>query len=398
MNDLIYLDYHATTPVDPEVFDAMRPYYTEVFGNPGSRTHAYGWAAQEAVDLARAQVAALIGASPGEVVFTSGATESNNLAIKGASHARGDRGDHVVVAATEHMSVLNSCRRLMRDGFRVTVLPVEPTGLLDLELLDRHVTDRTVLVSVMHANNEIGVIQPLAEIARIAQARGALFHTDAAQSAGKVPLEVVAAGVDLVSLSAHKVYGPKGVGALYVRRRGEAVNLVPQMDGGGQERGDRSGSLNVPAIVGFGAACQLAARNLREESRALASLRDQLQRALCDGLDGIRVNGATVARLPHNLNVSIDGVDGEKLFGALPDIAVSSGSTCSGASRRPSHVLQAIGLPEALCHATLRFGLGRYTTLEDVEQAAARVIGVVRQLRQSPPPVEVPAAELAERR
>ena len=385
MSRPVYLDYHATTPVDPRVLEEMLPYFTERFGNPASRQHAYGWQAQEAVDRARAQVAALLKASPAEIVFTSGASESNNLAIKGVTCAQKDRGDHVITVATEHKSVLDSCARLERDGWRVTRLPVGGDGLIDLDQLRAALTDRTVLVSVMAANNEIGVLQPLQEIAAIVHDRGALLHTDAAQGFGKVPLDVAAAGIDLLSLTAHKCYGPKGAGALYVRRGRPKVPIECQIDGGGHEHGLRSGTLNVPGIVGLGACAEIAVRVLPEESKRLAGLRDRLLHGLLAALPGIRINGSLERRLPHNLHVSFEGIEGEALLMALGDLAVSTGSACSSGSQAPSHVLQAIGAVAANGGALIRFGLGRWTTDADIDFAIDRVTSVVRSLRAHHP-------------
>jgi cysteine desulfurase len=377
----VYLDYHATTPVDARVLDAMLPFFTERFGNPASRQHAYGWEAQEAADRARAQVAALINASAAEIVFTSGATESNNLAIKGTVHARRERGDHIVLSAIEHKSVLDSCRRLQGDGCRVSLLGVSPEGFVDLDQLRSVVTDRTVLVSVMAANNEIGVVQPLAEIAAIAHERGALLHTDAAQAAGKVPIDVDAMGIDLLSLTGHKYYGPKGAGALYVRRQKPKLTLACQIDGGGHENGLRSGTLNVPGIVGLGAAAEICRLEMREESARLSAMRDHLLAALRRNLEGVRLNGPSDRRLPHNLHVSFDGIEGEALLMALGDLAVSTGSACSSGSQAPSHVLQAIGAVGERAGASIRFGLGRPTTDADIGFAIDRVTTVVRSLR-----------------
>ncbi|MGE0041297.1 MAG: cysteine desulfurase family protein [Vicinamibacterales bacterium] len=383
---MVYLDHHATTPVDPAVLAGMLPFFTEQFGNAASRHYRLGWEAGEAVDRARAQVADLIGASPREIIFTSGATEAVNLAIKGAAEAhRADGGsrDHIVTVATEHKAVLDSCRRLETRGWRVTVLGVDAEGMLDLDALADAVTDRTLLVSVMAANNEIGVLQPLADVAAIARARGALLHTDAVQAAGKVPFDVDHVPVDLASITAHKIYGPKGVGALYVRRRNPRVGVEPLVDGGGHERGMRSGTLNVPGIVGFGAAAALAASLMPEEAARLAALRDRLLARLSAAVDGLTVNGSLARRLPGNLNVSFAGVDGEALLVALDDVAVSSGAACTAAE--PSHVLAALGRPVALALASLRFGLGRATTEAEVDFAADRVAGVVGRLRAMSP-------------
>jgi cysteine desulfurase len=381
----VYLDYHATTPVDPRVLEAMLPYFTERFGNPASRQHAFGWEAQEAVEKARRQVADLLNASPAEIVFTSGASESNNLAIKGVACALRERGDHVITAATEHKSVLDSCKRLERDGFRVTWLPVDRDGLVELDALRSAMTDRTVLVSIMAANNEIGVLQPLAEIAAIVHERGALLHTDAAQAVGKVPLDRKAAGVDLLSLRAHKCYGPKGSGALYLRRQRPKIPIECQIDGGGHENGLRSGTLNVPGIVGLGACAELAGTLMRDEAARLSAMRDRLLQGLRDRLDGVRVNGSLERRLPHNLHVSFEAIEGEALLMALGDLAVSTGSACSSGSQAPSHVLQAIAALGEHAGASIRFGLGRWTTDADIDFAIDRVSTVVRSLRAQHP-------------
>jgi cysteine desulfurase len=378
----VYLDYHATTPVDSKVLDAMLPYFTERFGNAASKQHAFGWEAQEAVERARRQVATLLNASASEIVFTSGASESNNLAIKGVACALRDRGRHVITVSTEHKSVLDSCSRLERDGWTVSRVPVDGDGFIDLEALRHALTDGTTLVSVMAANNEIGVLQPLAEIAAIVHERGALLHTDAAQAVGKVPVDVAALCVDLLSLTAHKCYGPKGTGALYVRRQRPKIPIECQIDGGGHENGLRSGTLNVPGIVGLGACTEVAGSVLPDESRRLAGLRDRLLTGLRSGLDGVRVNGSLERRLPHNLHVSFEGIEGEALLMALGDLAVSTGSACSSGSQAPSHVLQAIGAVGPGAGASIRFGLGRWTTDADIDFAIERVTTVVRSLRQ----------------
>jgi cysteine desulfurase len=378
----VYLDYHATTPVDPRVLEAMLPYFTSHFGNPASRQHAWGWKAQEAIDRARGQVAALIGASPAEIVFTSGATESNNLAIKGAACARRDQGNHIVTIATEHKSVLDSVKRLEREGWKVTRLGVKPDGLIDLDTLSSAVSEGTVLVSVMAANNEIGVLQPLAEISQIAHEHGALLHTDAAQAAGKIPIDVETMGIDLLSLTGHKYYGPKGAGALFVRRRKPRLKLECQIDGGGHENGLRSGTLNVPGIVGLGHAAEICKSEMDSESNRLSALRSRLLDGLERGVDGIRVNGSMTYRLPHNLHVSFDRIEGEQLLMALGDLAVSTGSACSSGSQAPSHVLEAIGAVGDRAGASIRFGLGRTTTESDIDFAIERVTTVVRSLRR----------------
>jgi cysteine desulfurase len=380
----VYLDFHATTPVDPRVLEAMLPFFTAQFGNPASRQHAYGWEAQKATEAARQQVGALIGASSQEIVFTSGATESNNLAIKGVAHALRDRGDHIVTVLTEHKSVLDSCKRLEREGCRVTRLGVDSQGFIDLDELRAAITERTVLVSVMAANNEIGVLQPLAEIGAIAQERGVLLHTDAAQAAGKIPLDVSRLNVDLLSLTGHKCYGPKGAGALYVRRRKPKIPLSCQIDGGGHENGLRSGTLNVPGIVGLGRAAELCSQEMPAERPRLAAMRDRLLAGLQRELSGVRVNGPSGdRRLPHNLHVSFDDVEGEALVMALGDIAVSTGSACSSGSTAPSHVLQAIGATGDHAGASIRFGLGRTTTDAEIDFAIDRVSTVVRSLQKA---------------
>jgi cysteine desulfurase len=376
----VYLDNHATTPVDPRVLEAMLPYFTEVFGNPASSGHQWGWRAQEAVEQARREVAALIGATAREIVFTSGATESNNLAICGVADAVEAPG-HAAIAAIEHKSVLERARRLEREGWRVTVLPVDTGGRLDLAALRGALRSKTALVSVMAANNEIGTLQPLADVGALAHAHGALFHVDAAQGAGKIPIDVEAMHIDLLSLTAHKMYGPKGCGAIYIRKRTE---LVPLIYGGGQERGLRSGTLNVPGIVGLGRACAIAKQEMPEEAVRLARLRDRLLHGLRSEIDGVTVNGSLEHRLPNNLHVSFDGVDGDSLLIGIGDIAVSSGSACSSASATPSHVLQAI-CGSAVPSASIRFGLGRFTTEDEIEYAIEKFAAVVRHLRQAAP-------------
>ncbi len=382
MTKPIYLDAHATTPVDPRVLEAMLPYFREDFGNPASRNHAFGWRAEKAVARGREQIAALLGSSQRELVFTSGATESNNLALKGAARAAQGKRDHLVSVATEHKAVLDPLARLAKEGFRVTLLPVDEGGLIELDRLRAAVDERTLLVSVMAANNEIGVLQPIAEIGRIAREAGAIFHVDAAQALGKIPLEVEAAQIDLLSATAHKLHGPKGCGVLYVRRRGRRVEIEPQIDGGGHERGMRSGTLNAPAIVGFGEACAICAQEMADEAATLGALRDRLHAGL-EALGGVRLNGAAEPRLAHNLNVSFEGVDGEALLMGLDDVAVSSGSACTSAEPQPSHVLRALGVPEKLAHASLRFGLHRWTTAEEIDYTVEKVGRVVRRLRGS---------------
>jgi cysteine desulfurase len=379
----IYLDYHASTPVDPRALEAMLPYFSEHFGNAASKTHPFGWKADDAVEAGRRQVAALIGASAKEIVFTSGATESNNLALKGVAHAFRSRGNHIVTLITEHKAVLDSCHHLEDEGFGVTYLGVGRDGLVDLDALRDAITDRTILVSVMAANNEIGVLQPIAAIGAIARERGVLFHTDAVQAIGKVPFDVSKLPVDLASMTAHKTYGPKGVGALYVRRGEVKLELEPLMDGGGHERGLRSGTLNVPGIVGFGKAAEIAKAEMAAESPRLAALRDRLLAALRAEVSDLHVNGSLDARLPQNLNVSFPGVPGESLLLGIDDICVSAGSACSSGSEEPPYVLKALGMDADLARASIRFGLGRYTTEEEIDYTAGKVSAVVRQLRQA---------------
>jgi cysteine desulfurase len=371
------------------VFEAMRPYFTEFFGNAASRNHSFGWVAEEAVEKARKQVADLIGANSKEIVFTSGATESNNLAIKGVAEMYAEKGNHIITAATEHKAVLDTCKRLEKHGCRVTYLPVQQNGLIDLDMLREAITDKTILISIMYANNEIGVIQPVAEIGKIAKERGVLFHTDGVQAAGKVPVNVIKDNVDLLSLSGHKLYGPKGVGALYVRRRNPRVQLTAQMDGGGHERGMRSGTLNVTGIVGLGEACRLAQEEMSEESKRLSHLRDKLKNKLMSELDEVYINGTIEHRLPHNLNISFAYVEGESLLMGINDIAVSSGSACTSATLEPSYVLKALGAGDDLAHSSIRFGLGRFNTEEEVDYVADKVIDVVRKLRELSPLYEM---------
>jgi cysteine desulfurase len=386
---MIYMDNHATTPMDPRVFEAMRPYFMEKFGNAASRNHRFGWEAEEAVEKARQQIADLIGASPKEIIFTSGATESDNLAIKGVAEMYAEKGNHIITVVTEHKAVLDTTKKLEKHGCRITYLPVGKDGLIDLDQLRDAITDKTILISVMYANNEIGVIQPIREIGRIARERGVLFHTDAVQALGKVPIDVNADNIDLASLTAHKIYGPKGVGALYVRRKNPRVQLTAQMDGGGHERGMRSGTLNVPGIVGFGEACAIAKREMAEESARLARLRDRLMNRLLAELDEVYVNGSLEHRLPNNLNMSFAYVEGESLLMGISDIAVSSGSACTSATLEPSYVLKALGAGDDLAHSSIRFGLGRFNTEEEVDYVAGRVIETVKRLRELSPLYEL---------
>ena len=382
---MIYLDAHATTPVDPRVLDAMLPLLRDQVGNASSLDHAAGRRTRDAVDAARRQVAAVIGASHKDIVFTSGATEADNLAIKGVAESASDRGDHIVTVATEHRAVLDTCRHLESRGCRVTVLPVGGDGLIDLAALEAALEPKTILVSVMAANNEIGVLQPLAAIGRLTRARGILFHTDAAQAFGRIPLDVNAMGIDLLSISAHKIHGPQGVGALYVRTRQPTVRLAPLFDGGGHERGLRPGTLNAPGIVGLGAASALAAADMAAEAARLALLRDRLLEGLRAAIDGVHVNGSLAHRLPNNLNVSIDGAD-ETLASRLDGLAVSAGSACASGSIEASYVLRALGVPAMQAHGTLRFGLSRFTTADEIDQAIASSATASSACGRSAPP------------
>jgi cysteine desulfurase len=385
----IYMDYHATTPMDPRVFAAMKPYFLETFGNAASRNHSFGWEAEEAVEKSRKQIASLIGATAKEIVFTSGATESNNLALKGVAEMYAEKGNHIITAATEHKAILDTCKRLEKHGVRVTYLPVQTNGLVDMEQLEAAITDKTILISLMYANNEIGVLQPIAEIGKLAKSKGVLLHTDATQAVGKVPVNVIKDNIDLMSLSGHKMYGPKGVGALYVRRKSPRVQLTAQMDGGGHERGMRSGTLNVPGIVGLGEACALCQAEMAEESKRLGHLRDKLRDKLQSELDETYINGTMEHRLPNNLNISFAYVEGESLLMGINDIAVSSGSACTSATLEPSYVLKALGAGDDLAHSSIRFGLGRFNTEEEVDYVAAKVIDVVKKLRDLSPLYEM---------
>jgi cysteine desulfurase len=380
----IYLDYQATTPMDPRVLEAMMPYFTYKFGNPHSRSHSYGWEAEEGVEKARGQVARLIGADEKEVIFTSGATESNNLAIRGVAEFYKDRKNHIVTTVTEHKCVLDTCRHLEQQGFEVTYLPVQKNGLVDLEQLRAAITDKTVVVSVMAVNNEIGVIQPLAEIGKICREKKCFFHTDAAQAAGKIPLDVEAMNIDLMSISGHKIYGPKGIGALYVRRK-PRVRLVPLIVGGGQERGFRSGTLPTPLCVGLGEAAEIAMKEMDAESARLKKLQDRMLKGLRDKLPEIYVNGDLEHRIPGNLNISFAYVEGESLMMGIKGLSVSSGSACTSASLEPSYVLRALGVDEELAHTSLRIGLGRFTTEQEVDQAVDELVRHVKKLREMSP-------------
>jgi cysteine desulfurase len=385
----IYLDNHATTRVDPRVVDAMLPYFTEHFGNAASRNHEFGWEAEQAVDKARKQIADLIGATSKEIIFTSGATESDNLAIKGVAEMYAEKGNHIITVVTEHKAVLDTCKKLEKHGYRITYLPVMGDGLIDIEMLKEAITDKTILVSIMYANNELGVIQPIREIGKICRARGVLFHTDGVQAAGKVPINVNADNIDMMSISAHKMYGPKGVGALYVRRRNPRVQITAQIDGGGHERGMRSGTLNVPGIVGLGEACELCNREMETETKRLLYLRDKLRAKLEAGLDEVYINGSMEHRLPHSLNMSFAYVEGESLLMGINDIAVSSGSACTSATLEPSYVLKALGVGDDIAHSSIRFGIGRFNTEEEIDYTADKLIDVVKKLRELSPLYEM---------
>ena len=399
----IYMDNHATTPLDPRVLEAMMPYFTETFGNAASRSHGYGWEAEKAAETGREQIARLINAKAKEIIFTSGATESDNLAIKGVVEFYKDKGNHVITAAIEHKAVLDTCKALERKGLAtVTYLPVDRYGLVDPDDVRKAITDKTVLVSIMFANNEIGSINPIGEIGKVTREKGVLFHTDATQGVGKLPLDVEAMNIDLLSMSAHKMYGPKGIGALYVRAKGPRVRLTPIIDGGGHERGFRSGTLNVPGIVGFGKACELCRQGMADEAQRLLGLRERLREGLFSQLDDIFLNGHPVHRLPGNLNVSFAYVEGESLLMGLngsthpiavaesePPIAVSSGSACTSATLEPSYVLKALGVGDDLAHTSIRFGLGRFNTAEEVGYVTNRVVHEVRRLRELSPLYEM---------
>jgi cysteine desulfurase len=378
----IYMDNHATTRVDPHVVEAMLPYFTEKYGNAASRNHEFGWKAEEAVENGRADVARLIHATPREIVFTSGATESINLALKGVAEAHRGKGNHIITQATEHKAVLDTCKHLEKYGVEVTYLPVEKDGRINLDDLRRALTPNTILISIMYANNEIGMVQPITEIGKIAKQSGVLFHVDAAQAAGKIPVDVLADGIDLLSITAHKMYGPKGVGALYVRRKNPRVQIPALLDGGGHERGMRSGTLNVPGIVGFGKACEICEAEMQSESERLRRLRDKLKDAIEMGLDDTHINGSLDRRLPHNINISFANVESDALLMGIGDVAVSNGSACTSATIEPSHVLKALGVSDDLAHSSIRFGLGRFNTEEEVDYAATRVVETVKRLRE----------------
>jgi cysteine desulfurase len=385
----IYFDNHATTQVDPRVVQAMLPYFTEKFGNAASRNHPFGWAGEEAVENARAQVAALIGATPKEIIFTSGATESDNLMIKGVAEMYREKGNHIITQAIEHKAVLDTCKRLEKDGFEVTYLPVGKDGRVNPEDVRKAITPKTILITIMYANNEIGIINPIQEIGKVAKEHGIFFASDAVQAVGKIPVDVQKDNIDLLAISAHKIYGPKGVGALYVRRRNPRVQLAAIIDGGGHERGMRSGTLNVPGIVGLGAACEIAQKEMAEESARLRKLRDRLKAGLEAKLDEVYVNGSLEHRLPNNLNMSFAYVEGESLLMGINDIAVSSGSACTSATLEPSYVLKALGVGEDLAHTSIRFGLGRFNTEEEVDYVTEKMVHVVTKLRELSPLYEM---------
>ncbi len=385
----IYMDNHATTRTDPRVLAEMLPYFTESYGNAASRNHEFGWVAEQGVEQARERIAKLIGATTKEIIFTSGATESDNLAIKGVAEMYKEKGNHIITQSTEHKAVLDTCKRLEKHGFRVTYLPVQKDGRIDLDDLKHAMDDKTILVTIMAANNEIGALQPIREIGALCHERGVLFHTDAVQAIGKVPFNVIQDNVDIASITAHKLYGPKGVGALYVRRKNPRVQLVAQIDGGGHERGMRSGTLNVPGIVGLGAACAIATAEMPEEMKKLAGLRDRLRDAIMGQLDECYINGSWEHRLPGNLNISFAYVEGESLLMGINDIAVSSGSACTSATLEPSYVLKALGAGDDLAHSSIRFGLGRFNTEAEVDYVAQRVVDTVKRLRELSPLYEM---------
>jgi len=392
MNLPIYMDNHSTTRVDPGVVEEILPYFTVHFGNAASRNHSFGWDADKAVEAGRERLAKIIHADPREIIFTSGATESNNLALKGVAEMYAKKGDHVITQVTEHRSVLDTAKRLEKSGIRVTYLPVDREGLVDPEEVRKAITDRTILISIMLVNNEIGVIQPVEEIGKIAKERGILFHCDATQGVGKVKVDVQAMGIDLLSFTAHKLYGPKGIGALYVRRKNPRVRLAPILDGGGHERGMRSGTLNVPGIVGFGKACEIAMEVMDEEAARLLYLRERLRSGMMGALEDVYLNGHPVKRMPGNLNLSFAYVEGESMLMGLREVALSSGSACTSATLEPSYVLQALGIGMELAHSSIRFGLGRFNTEEEVDYVTGRVIETVNRLREMSPLYEMAKA------
>ena len=386
----VYMDNHATTPMDPRVLEEMLPFFMEKFGNSASRNHSFGWSAEEGVELARERIAKLVGATTKEIIFTSGATESDNLAIKGVAEMYKEKGNHIITAVTEHKAVLDTCKRLEKYGYRVTYLPVQKDGLVDLEELKRAMdSGKTILVTIMAANNEIGVLQPFAEIGKLCRERGIIFHTDATQAVGKIPIDVNKQNIDLLSISAHKMYGPKGVGALYVRRKNPRVQISAIIDGGGHERGMRSGTLNVPGIVGLGKACAIASEEMSKEACHLAGLRNRLRDRIMGALDEVYINGSMEHRLPGNLNISFAYVEGESLLMGINDIAVSSGSACTSATLEPSYVLKALGTGDDLAHSSIRFGIGRFNTEAEIDYVADRVVETVSRLRELSPLYEM---------
>ncbi|MBL0941754.1 MAG: IscS subfamily cysteine desulfurase [Alphaproteobacteria bacterium] len=381
---VVYLDYQSTTPCDARVVEAMLPYFTEKFGNPHSRNHEFGWQAEEAVEKARAQVASIIGAHPKEIIFTSGATEGNNLALKGVGHFYKDQKNHIITCVTEHKCVLDSCRHLEQEGFDVTYLPVQKNGIIDLEVLEAAITDKTLIVSIMAVNNEIGVIQPLTQIGNLCRKYGVFFHTDAAQAVGKIPLDVEAMNIDLLSISGHKIYGPKGIGALYVRRK-PRVRLSALINGGGQERGMRSGTLPTPLCVGLGEACAIAEKEMEAESAYITNLRNRFYQGIIKNLEHVYINGDLIQSVPGNLNLSFAYVEGEGLMMGIKNLAVSSGSACTSASLEGSYVLRALGVEVEMAHTSLRIGIGRFTTLEEIDFAVAQITREVQRLREMSP-------------
>jgi len=385
----IYMDNHATTPVDPRVVEAMLPYFTEKFGNAASRNHSFGWAGEEAIETARQQIASLIGATPKEIIFTSGATESDNLMIKGVAEMYREKGNHIITQAIEHKAVLDTCKRLEKYGYEVTYLPVQKDGRVDPEDVRKAITPKTILITIMYANNEIGVINPIQEIGKIAKEHGIIFAVDGVQAVGKIPVDVQNDNIDLLSISGHKIYGPKGVGALYVRRRNPRVQLAPSIDGGGHERGMRSGTLNVTGIVGLGKACEIAQQEMATEGERLKGLRERLRKGLEAKLDEVFINGSMEHRLQNNLNMSFAYVEGESLLMGINDIAVSSGSACTSATLEPSYVLKALGVGEDLAHTSIRFGLGRFNTPEEVDYVVDKMVQVVSKLRELSPLYEM---------
>jgi cysteine desulfurase len=389
MTHRVYLDNNATTPLDPQVLEAMMPYLTEKFGNAASRSHSFGWEANDAVEAARGQIAGLLGADPREIIFTSGATEGNNIAIKGVAAMYVDRGRHIITQPTEHKAVIDPCKYLERHGYRVTMLGVDKYGRIDLDELQRAISDDTILVSIMHGNNEIGTLQPIAEIGRICKEKGVFFHTDASQTFGKVPIDVRTMGIDLLTLSAHKIHGPKGVGAMYVRRKNPRVRPEPLLHGGGHERGMRSGTLNVPGIVGLAKAAELCQQHMDSEPARMAALRDRLRDRIMSQLDQVFLNGHPTERTPTNLNLSFAYVEGESLMMGMKDVAVSSGSACTSASLEPSYVLRALGVGDDLAHSSIRFSVGRFNTEEEIDYVATKVVATVKRLREMSPLYEM---------